>query len=284
MIQASTEILHNSESYRITNYKCYCDICSLSEPEFNKSFCVSFIRKGFFEYQVFKHDFEAHAGRLLISKPAYEHRARHIDNQPDITTVFEFRAPFYDMLKEQYRSSAGWFLDNHDLHALLLTCTMETDWLHHHILETVQSKSKIGLQVDEMVFSLLRQIFGVMQPVDELPLLSDQFKRFHLTTAEEASEYMRQHFADDISLETLARHCHVSPFHFSRIFKTVLGISPHQFLLQTRLQHARWLVVSSNKPVNDIAYECGFHSVEHFVTAYRQQFKINPSGQRKQHA
>lgn len=282
MIQASTEILHRSDFYRITNYKCYCDICSLSEPEYNKSFCVSFIRKGFFEYQVFRHQFEAHVGRLLISKPGYEHRARHIDNQPDITTVFEFRPPFFELLKEQYRSSAGWFLDNNDLHALLLNCSMETDWLHHHILGIVQSNGKIGLQLDELVISLLNQIFSTIYPVDDLPLLSDQFKKYHLRTVEEASEYIRNNFADDISLETLARHCHVSPFHFSRIFKSLLGISPHQFLLQTRLQEAKCLVVSSLKPVSDIAFECGFNSVEHFVTAYRQQFQMSPSGHRKQ--
>ncbi|PWT70973.1 MAG: AraC family transcriptional regulator [Bacteroidetes bacterium] len=282
MIQANTEILHRSDSYRILNYKCYCDICSLSEPEYNNSFCVSFIRKGFFEYRVFRHQYEAHAGRLLISKPAYEHRARHIDDQPDVTTVFEFKPEFFDLLKEQYRASAGWFLDNNDLHALLLTCSIESDWLHHHILEIVQSKRKIGLQIDELVISLLHQIFSVMQPVDDLPLLNDQFKKYHLATVEQASEYIRSNFADDISLQSLARHCHVSPFHFSRIFKAALDISPHQFLLQTRLQQAKWLVTNSSKPVNDIAFECGFNSVEHFVTAYRQQFQISPTNHRRQ--
>jgi AraC family transcriptional regulator len=46
-----------------------------------------------------------------------------------------------------------------------------------------------------------------------------------------------------------------------------MNMSPHQYLLGIRLQHAKILLTTSAKPVGDIAFECGFNSLEHFATA-----------------
>lgn len=258
-------------------------MCSLSEPEYNNSFCISFIQKGFFEYKVFRHDHEMYVGRVLLSKPGYEHRTRHINNHPDITNIFEFKPVFFELLKEQYQSSAGWFLSNNDLHAIMHSCTMEADYLHNLILERIQSNEQNALQVDEMVIELLNKIFRAISHTDEFPLLKDKFKQLHLGTIERAIDYMREHFSENISLHQLAQHCYVSPFHFSRLFKTVMGTPPHKYLLGIRLQHARFLLTNSSKPVTEIAFESGFQSIEHFATGYRQQFRVSPSQERKEH-
>jgi AraC-like DNA-binding protein len=120
-------------------------------------------------------------------------------------------------------------------------------------------------------------------PVDASPI-PDSLKKYHLSTIETAQQYIHEHFNENISLERLARHCHTSSFHFSRIFKKVLNMSPHQYLLGIRLQHAKILLITSAKPVRDIAFECGFNSLEHFATAYRQQFKTSPTQHRKERA
>ncbi len=282
MIEADIQILHQSDFYRIINYKCYCTICSLSEPEYNNSFCVSFISKGFFEYQVFKQDFEMYVGRILLSKPGYEHRTRHINNHPDITTIFEFKPSFFELLKEQYRETAGWFLSNADLHALMHSCSVEVDYLHLRILEKIHSGQAGRLQIDEMVIELLNKIFRGMGDGSGLDLLTDKFKQLHLGTIERAVEYLREHFNEDISLNRLSQHCYVSPFHFSRLFKMIIGMPPHKYLLGIRMQHARFMLLNSSKSVTDIAFESGFQSIEHFTTGYKQQFKMCPSQQRKQ--
>jgi len=282
MLKADIHILYQSDSYRITDYKCSCINCELSEPEYNDSFCISFIRNGFFEYQVFRHQYDAHIGRILLSKPGYEHRARHIDNHPDIVTVFEFRNSFFETMKEQYRSTAGWFLENNDLHALLVTSSAETDYLHDYIFRLLQSAQAHALEIDELVISLLEKIFKLMRSNEEIRSFPDKFRQLHLGTIERAVEYMQKHFSENISLEQVSGYCFVSPFHFSRIFKAILKTSPHKYLLQIRLTHAKILLTTTARPVSDIAFDCGFNSVEHFATAYRQQFRMSPSEQRIQ--
>jgi AraC-like DNA-binding protein len=74
----------------------------------------------------------------------------------------------------------------------------------------------------------------------------------------------------------------VSPFHFSRIFKTITKTSPHQYLTSVRLTHAKVLLTETNSPVSDICYECGFNGLEHFVTAFKQHYKVKPSTLREQ--
>jgi hypothetical protein len=89
-----------------------------------------------------------HAGRILISKPGYEHVAGHIDGQPDITTVFEFTTDFFRAIQEQYKPAA-WFLKNNDIHSLLLQSN--PNW----IISTIAS-GKILKKGMPLVYKLTR--------------------------------------------------------------------------------------------------------------------------------
>ncbi len=278
---ADVHILHQSDYYRVTDFKCHCDVCSVSDPEYNESLCLSFIRKGFFEYQTFRRKDEVHAGRVLISKPGYEHIASHIDGQPDITTVFEFTVDFFKKIQEQYKQ-ASWFLKNNDIHSLLLQSNPELDYLHNQIWKKVEKKNAANLQIDEMVIELLEKLMDILTDSKTIPVISDSLKQFHLGTVENAKAYIFENFSQNISLQQLAKYCLVSPFHFSRVFKTIMNISPHQYLTQVRLNHSKVLLTTTDQSVTDIAFACGFNSVEHFATAYRQRFKLNPSAQRKE--
>ena len=273
---ADVHILHQSDYYRITDFKCHCDVCSVSKPEYNESLCLSFIRKGFFGYQTFRRKDEVHAGRVLISKPGFEHIATHIDSQPDITTVFEFTEEFFKNIQEQYKQAA-WFLKNNDIHSLLLQSSPELDYLHNRITRKVTNEKSSGLQIDEMVIELLERVINILTDTKEIPVIADSLKQFHLTTVENARTYILENFTQNISLQQLAKHCLVSPFHFSRIFKTIMNVSPHQYLAEVRLNHAKVLLSTTNQSITDIAFTCGFNSVEHFATAYRYRFHTSPS-------
>lgn len=276
---ADIHILHQSEHYHVTDFRCHCNVCSVSQEEYNEAFCISFIRKGFFEYRTFRRNNEVYAGRIHLSKPGYEHTTRHIDQQPDITTTIEFTASFFEHIREHYKEAA-WFLGNNDIHSLVMQCGVATELLQNRLLATLNNKSHDGLKIDELVFAILDHVMGIAGNVHELPTLPESLVQHHLGTIEQAREYILQHFKEDISLEQLATHCHVSPFHFSRIFKSVLQTSPHKYLSQVRLHHGQLLVETTSTPVIDIAFECGFSSAEHFATAYKQMFGHPPSAHR----
>jgi AraC-like DNA-binding protein len=99
---------------------------------------------------------------------------------------------------------------------------------------------------------------------------------------EMARDYILHHFHENISLNQIAQHCLMSPFHFSRIFKKIVNQSPHQYLTGIRLNHARYLLANTEKPIGDIAFESGFNSMEHFATVYRMRYQMRPSDFRRQ--
>jgi len=274
---AEVHLFHKSDFYTIADFKCHCDICSVSDIEYNESLCLSFIRKGYFEYHTFRRRDEVHAGRVLVSKPGFEHIAGHIDGQPDITTVVEFTSPFFVEITEQYKD-AEWFLRNNDIHSLMLRSNAEVDYLYNSLWKRLEKRNATGLQLDEMVLDLLDKVMGILTHSQTIENLSVNLKQFHLGTVESAKSYIFENFSQDISLQELATHCLVSPFHFSRIFKAFMNMSPYQYLAEVRLNHAKVLLTTTEQSILDISYACGFNSPEHFATAYRHRYRLPPSG------
>ena len=84
-----------------------------------------------------------HVGRLLISKPGYEHSTRHIDRQPDIVTIFEFKKSFYEtILLDVYGNKLPGILMNNDMHSLMVNNTPALEYQHLHILQKINSQRK----------------------------------------------------------------------------------------------------------------------------------------------
>ena len=166
----------------------------------------------------------------------------------------------------------------------MVNTTPELEYHHQRIFQKIISKKYNSLEADELVIGLLEKVMVLLGSVETPGNIPDKLKQHHLRTVEKARDYILSHFKENISLQQLAQHCLVSPFHFSRIFKTMTKSSPHQYLSSVRLTHAKVLLTETNSPVSAIAYECGFNSPEHFVTAFRQFYRIKPSTLREQHA
>lgn len=85
----------------------------------------------------------------------------------------------------------------------------------------------------------------------------------------------------DFSLEALAERYFVSPGCLSAHFRRLVGISPMQYAMQSRLAHARMLLQSTELSMADIARQCGWQDVSNFVRRFRRQFQVTPLQYRK---
>lgn len=93
-------------------------------------------------------------------------------------------------------------------------------------------------------------------------------------------DYMDAHLAEDIKLADLARLLDMSQFHFSRLFKQSLGISPYQYLLQQRVERAKHLLKHTDQLITNIAFACGFNSHSHLSKQFRQLTGMTPKAYR----
>lgn len=90
-------------------------------------------------------------------------------------------------------------------------------------------------------------------------------------------EYIHEHLTEDLSLVDLAKQLNLSSFHFARLFKNSLGLSPHQYLLQNRIDRAKKLIAVSMKPsLTEIGLQVGFYDQAHFTKAFRRAVGISP--------
>jgi AraC family transcriptional regulator len=89
-------------------------------------------------------------------------------------------------------------------------------------------------------------------------------------------DYIDACLARDIKLANLAQLLSMSPFHFSRLFKQSMGISPHQYLIQQRIERAKRLLKQSDRAIIDIALDCGFNSHSHLSKQFRQLTGMTP--------
>ena len=83
-----------------------------------------------------------------------------------------------------------------------------------------------------------------------------------------------------LSLQQLARDAAISPYHFLRTFHAVAGMTPHQFLLHTRLQRAATRLRGSRDSISAIAAEAGFSDLSTFNRRFRRLLGASPSAYR----
>lgn len=84
----------------------------------------------------------------------------------------------------------------------------------------------------------------------------------------------------ELTIAALAREAAMSPYHFLRTFRQVIGVTPHQYILRTRLNRAAVRLRTGDEPVAAIAYDAGFNDLSTFNRRFRRLMGATPSDYR----
>ena len=93
---------------------------------------------------------------------------------------------------------------------------------------------------------------------------------------------MAEHVAEDFDLARLAAQAGLSKFHFQRLFKGAMGVSPSRYHINLRMDAARRLLRETKKSVVTVALEVGYASPSHFARLFRRETGLSPSDYRRQ--
>lgn len=89
--------------------------------------------------------------------------------------------------------------------------------------------------------------------------------------------YINEHFHESLSLDALAKQANISPYHFTRIFAKETGMTPHHYLIATRISAAKFLLKSSGTSIKEIAFRTGFQSETSFCNTFKKWEGCTPS-------
>jgi AraC-like DNA-binding protein len=90
-------------------------------------------------------------------------------------------------------------------------------------------------------------------------------------------EYIDSHLQENIALEALAEIAQLSVHHFARAFRQSLGIPPHNYIVQRRVEHAQQLLRNTDLPLSEIAMVAGFTDQSHLARHFRTITGVSPS-------
>jgi AraC-like DNA-binding protein len=91
-----------------------------------------------------------------------------------------------------------------------------------------------------------------------------------------ALDYIHTHLNRDLSLAELAGVISISPTYFASLFKQAMGIAPHQYVIQQRVERAKLMLSKTDLAIADIATQVGFSSQSHLTQQFKRVTGLTP--------
>ncbi|WP_433775620.1 AraC family transcriptional regulator [Bacillus wiedmannii] len=89
--------------------------------------------------------------------------------------------------------------------------------------------------------------------------------------------HIKQHFRENISLDTLAKVSHINKYYLSHSFRKFVGVSPIEYLIQTHIRESKILLETTNYPISNISTITGFSSQSFFAQSFKRETNLSPS-------
>ena len=111
------------------------------------------------------------------------------------------------------------------------------------------------------------------------------FRRDHRTGAgaglsaaalRRVTDYVEENLAEGLTLAEISAVAHMSPFHFSRLFKASTGLSPHRYVVDRRVERAKCLLQKTGLPLHEVARLAGFTDQSYLAKHFRRQLGVTP--------
>lgn len=115
---------------------------------------------------------------------------------------------------------------------------------------------------------------GEQSPAAKAELIQEERMRRMLS-------YLHAHYAECMTADKIARCANISRSECFRCFRSIMGISPSEYLCQYRLSQAAHLLLSTDRSISDICFSCGFKSTSYFGKVFREKCGMPPGQYRK---
>jgi AraC family transcriptional regulator len=131
-------------------------------------------------------------------------------------------------------------------------------------------------------FMLQELIIRLLQSKARNLLLREQAGPGH-ERLRHVTAYIAQHLQEDLTVDDLSEQACMSKPHFFRCFKNTFGITPVEYINARRIELARELLATTDRPLTDICYQIGFNNTSYFSRLFKRYERLSPSAYRKKY-
>jgi AraC-like DNA-binding protein len=126
--------------------------------------------------------------------------------------------------------------------------------------------------------ALVGEVMAALQGPEALPgrLFRERQLGWYARRVEAARDLLDRDSAGTHTLATLARSAGMSPFHFSRVFRELVGVPPHRYLVRVRLRRAAERL-RAGAGVTETCFAAGFNNLSHFIRVFHRTYGVPPS-------
>lgn len=142
--------------------------------------------------------------------------------------------------------------------------------------------NRLREQLHEIMQRLLQVHWNVYKDLESLPATRAATREELYRRVYRARDFLAASFAENITLNDMAQVACLSPNHFLRTFKHIFRQTPHQYLIDLRLEKAKSLLTKTFCSVTDICMAIGFDSLGSFSSLFRRRTGLSPEQYRKQ--
>jgi AraC-like DNA-binding protein len=256
-------MLHQSSSLSVIDYRCDAALGAAPFVELHRATSLSFVRTGSFGYRVGRHTHTLVPGAILVGRCGDEYLCTHEHHAGgDECISFQLAPELCDSLAHGasvFRSSG-------------LPPVPELSVLGELAQAVIDGSSDLGM--DEVGVLLAARFVRVVGDKPERP--AARVTASDRQRATRTALFIEAHAHTPIALDDLAQQARLSPFHLLRLFSRALGVSPHQYLVRTRLRQAARLLSERERSVTDVAYQVGFGDLSNFVRTFTRAAGVSP--------
>jgi AraC family transcriptional regulator len=255
-----------SQTISVIDHRCWAGPHDAPFVEVHNSFSISYVRHGSFGCRARGGSFELVAGSILIGHPGDEYTCTHEHGGGDRCLSFHLAPALVEMVG--YRRDVWQSVCVPPLPELMV--------LGELAQAAVEGGNEVG--VDELGVLLAARFVEVVSGRPRRPVVVRACDR---RRAVEAALWIDANAHEPIDLESTAREFGLSLFHFLRLFAKVLGVTPHQYLIRSRLRRAARLLADDTRSITEIALDVGFADLSNFVRTFHRVAAISPRSFRR---
>lgn len=137
---------------------------------------------------------------------------------------------------------------------------------------------RIEINTMENCFEISSQLHTVFNIILKSTLENEKCsrKKDFMNDIDTAIEFIKNNYSKSISIDDIISDIHISKYHFIRMFRRVMGITPYSYLMNYRINVSKTMLRSTDKTIVEISELCGFMDASNFITQFKKHTGQKP--------